>query len=74
MQLDNNKEKLIKVRTYGMEYGFSEMRIDRRTAPKDRYQYEIADDDERQGKSSRVRKNVMINFLGTVISDVPFLE
>ncbi len=49
------------------------MRIDRSTIPKGRYQYEVADDDESQGEPSRVKKGIMVNFWGTLISDVPLL-
>ncbi len=73
MQLDYNKEKITKVRVCGIECDFSDMRIDRSTIPKGRYRYEVADDDESQGEPSRVKKGIMVNFWGTLISDVPLL-
>lgn len=45
MQLDYNKEKFTKVIVCGIECDFSDMRIDRSTVPKGRYQYEVADDE-----------------------------
>lgn len=71
MQLDYNKEKFTKVIVCGIECDFSDMRIDRSTVPKGRYQYEVADDDESQGDPARVKKGIMVNFWGTLISDVP---
>lgn len=71
MRLDYKKEKFQKVSVCGIPCDFSDVRIDRSTVPKDRYQYEVADDDESQGEPSRVRLGIMVNFLGTLISDVP---
>lgn len=71
MRLDYRKEKFQKVSVCGIPCDFSEMRIDRSTVPKERYQYEVADDDESQGNPSRVRRGIMVNFFGTLISDVP---
>ena len=71
MRLDYRTEKFQKVSVCGIPCDFSDVRIDRSTVPKDRYQYEVADDDESQGEPSRVRLGIMVNFLGTLISDVP---
>lgn len=71
MRLDYRKEKFQKVSVCGIPCDFSDVRIDRSTVPKDRYQYEVADDDESQGEPSRVRLGIMVNFPGTLISDVP---
>lgn len=71
MRADYNKEKFTRVQICGMECDFSDMRIDRNTVPKTRYQYEDADDDESQGDPARVRQGIMVNFFGTLISDVP---
>lgn len=73
MVIDYEIEKFQKVRVCGIECDFSDMRIDRSTVPKERYQYEIADDDESQGIPSRVKRMIMVNFWGTLISDVPLL-
>lgn len=73
MRLDYKKEKFQKVSVCGIPCDFSEMRIDRSTVPKGRYQYEVADDDESQGDPARVRHDIMVNFFGTLISDVPLL-
>ena len=61
MRLDYRKEKFQKVSVCGILCDFSDMRIDRSTVPKDRYQYEVADD-ESQGEPARVKKGIMVNF------------
>ena len=71
MRTDYRIEKFQKVSVCGIPCDFSDVRIDRSTVPKNRYQYEVADDDESQGEPSRVRLGIMVNFLGTLISDVP---
>ena len=71
MRLDYRKEKFQKVSVCGIPCDFSDMRIDRRTVPKERYQYEVANDDESQGDPVRVGYGIMVNFIGTLISDVP---
>ncbi len=71
MRLDYWQERFKKVRVCGIECDFSDMRIDRSTVPEGRYQYEVADDDESQGVPARVRYGIMVNFFGTLISDVP---
>ena len=55
----------------GIECDFSDMRIDRSSVPKKRYQYEIVGDDDIGDDPSRVRHGIMVNFFGTLISDVP---
>ena len=70
MRLDYRKEKFQKVSVCGIPCDFSEMRIDRSTVPKERYQYEVADDDESQGNPVRVGYGIMVNFFGTLICDV----
>ncbi len=71
MRLDYRTEKFQKVSVCGISCDFSDMRIDRSTVPKERYQYEVADDDESQGNPVRVGYGIMVNFFGTLISDVP---
>ena len=70
MQLDYSKEKFTKVRVCGIECDFSDMRIDRNTVPKGKYQYEVAGDDDSGGNLVRVQSGVLVNFFGTLISDV----
>ena len=48
--MDYWQEKFTKVRVCGVECDFSDMRIDRNTVPKGKYQYEVADDDESQAR------------------------
>ena len=70
MRKDYNKEIFTKVGVCGIECDFSDMRIDRSTVPEGRYHYEVADDDESQGNPVRVKRGIMVNFFGTLISDV----
>ena len=70
---DYRTEKFQKVSVCGIVCDFRDMRIDRSTVPKERYQHEVAGDDESQGIPSRVKGVIMVNFWGTLISDVPLL-
>ena len=70
VRFDYRTEKFQKVCVCGSVCDFSDMRIDRSTAPKERYQYEVAGDDESQGIPSRVKGVIMVNFFGTLVSDV----
>ena len=71
MRCDYRTEKFQKVSVCGVECEFSDMRIDRSTVPQGKYQYEVADDDESQGNPARIRYGIMVNFFGTLISNVP---
>ena len=71
MRCDYRTEKFQKVSVFGVECEFSDMRIDRSTVPQGKYQYEVADDDESQGNPARIRYGIMVDFFGTLISDLP---
>ena len=71
MRLDYRKEKFQKVGVCGIPCDFSVMRIDCSTVPEERYQYEVAGDDDSGGDPARVQRGVLVNFFGTLISDVP---
>lgn len=71
MRLVYEQKNFTKVRVCGVICDFSDMRIDRSTVPEERYQYEVADDDESQGDPVRVKQHIMVNFFGTLISDIP---
>ncbi|MDE5597389.1 MAG: hypothetical protein K2J04_06115 [Lachnospiraceae bacterium] len=73
MRLDYSKEKFTKVRVCGVECEFSDMRIDRSTVPQGKYQYEVAGDDDSGSDPARVQRGVLVNFFGTLISDMPLL-
>ncbi|MCM1441633.1 MAG: hypothetical protein NC131_20860 [Roseburia sp.] len=70
MRLDYEQENFTKVRVCGIACDFSDMRIDRDTVPKGKYQYEVADEDS-QGDPVRIKRDIMVNFFGTLVSDVP---
>ena len=71
MRLDYSKEKFTKVRVCGIECDFSEMRIERNSVPKGKYQYEVAGDDDSGSDPARVQRGVLVNFFGTLISEMP---
>ncbi len=71
VRYDYRTEKFQKVSVCDIPCDFSDQRIDRSTVPEGRYQYEVADDDESQGEPSRIKRCIMVNFFGTLISDTP---
>lgn len=71
MRLDYRTEKFQRVSVCGIPCDFNDMRIDRSTVPEERYQYEVAGDDDSGGDPARVQRGVLVNFFGTLISDVP---
>lgn len=71
MKSDYRTEKFQKVRVCGVICDFNDMRIDRCTVPEGRYQYEVAGDDDSGGDPARVQRGVLVNFFGTLVSDVP---
>lgn len=70
-RLDYRKEAFEKVRVCGIECEFNDMRIDRNTVPKGKYQYEVAGDDDSGGDPARVKQAILVNFFGTLICDKP---
>lgn len=71
MRYDYRTEIFQKVSVCGIPCDFSDIRIDRSTVPEGRYQYEVAGDDDSGGAPVRVQRGVLVNFYGTLISDVP---
>ena len=67
---DYNKEHFEKVRVCGIQCLFSDVRIERSTVPKGKYQYKIVGDDDSGGEPARVQRGVWVNFFGTLICDV----
>lgn len=70
-RLDYRKEAFEKVSVCGIECEFNDMRIDRNTVPKGKYQYEVAGDDDSGGDPARVKSAILVNFFGTLICDKP---
>ena len=68
IRLDYIKESMQKVLVRGILCEFNDMRIDRSTVPKDKYMYEVADDDS-NGEPARIRPGILVNFFGTIICD-----
>ena len=71
VRLDYKNEVFSKVSVCGISCEFSDMRIDRSTVPKGKYQYEVAGDDESGGEPARIKLGIMVNFFGTLICDEP---
>ena len=71
VSLDYRKETFSKVGVCGILCEFNDMRIDRNTVPKGKYQYEVAGDDESGGEPARIKLGIMANFFGTLISGEP---
>ena len=70
-RLDYRTEKFVKVSVCGILCEFNDMRIDRDTIPKGKYQYEVAGDDDSGGDPVRASLGVLVNFFGTLICDKP---
>ena len=66
IRLDYTKESMQKVLIRGILCEFNDMRIDRSTVPKEKYMYEVADDDG-DGEPARIRPGILVNFFGTII-------
>jgi len=47
-----------------------DMRIKPETVPKGKFKYEVAGDDDSGGDPARVQVGVLVNFFGTLVSDV----
>ena len=62
-------EKFQEVTVKGITCRFSDMRIDRDTVPDGLYLYEVAGDDDIGDEPSRVKEAVLVNFIGTLITD-----
>ena len=70
-RLDYRTQRFQKVSVCGIPCEYHDMRIDRNTVPKGKYQYEVADDDDSNGDPARVKMGIMVNFFGTLVSDEP---
>lgn len=68
-----HEEIFQKVMVCGILCEFNDMHIEASSVPEAKYKYEVAGDDESGGEPSRIQKNVMINFLGSIISDEKIL-
>lgn len=70
-RLKYDEERFSKVLVYGIECEFSNMRIDRDSIPEGKCLYEVAGDDEGGMEPVRIKLGILVNFFGTLISDVP---
>ena len=64
-----NDEKFQEVTVKGITCRYSDMRIDRDTVPDGLYLYEVAGDDDIGDEPARVKKAILVNFIGTLITD-----
>lgn len=58
----------------GKVFEFSNMRIVRETLPLGRYAYEVRHDDDGMSTACSIAEKVLVNHLGTIISDEPLLD
>ncbi len=70
-RLDYRTAQFEKVNVCGIECEFHDMRIDRSTIPEEKYQYEVAGDDDCEDEPVRVSQGVIVNFFGILISNQP---
>lgn len=68
---DAGKQFFELVTVFGHPMIFSSYRIDRKTVPEGFYVYEIRHDDECAGDPVEISEHILVNFWGTVISNVP---
>lgn len=54
----------------GIECEFYDIRIDAESVPEGKYFYEVRHDEEDWGFPCQIRKGILVNFYGTIISDV----
>lgn len=71
MRADYRIEWFEKVSVCGILREFNDMRIERNTVPKGKYQYEVAGDDDSGAEPARVKKGILVNFFGTLICNEP---
>ena len=69
MRADYTKEAMIVVRVKGIDCQFTDIRIDRNTVPEGKFMYEVGADDDCGDEPARVKKGILVNFFGTLISD-----
>ena len=70
-RLDYRTEQFEKVSVCGRECEFIDMRIDRGSVPKGKYQYEVAGDDDSGDEPVRVKSTILVNFFGTLVCNEP---
>ena len=70
-RLDYRTEQFEKVSVCGRECEFIDMRINRSSIPKGKYQYEVAGDDDSGDEPVRVKAAILVNFFGTLICNDP---
>lgn len=71
MRLNYGEVHMTPVYVKGIPCEFSDMRLDRASLPEGKFLYEVADDDS-NGIPARIRPNILVNFYGSVVSDVKF--
>lgn len=71
--LDGTYEKIL-IPDIKLSCDFSNLRIIRETIPLGKYAYDLRYDDEGRGIASEIAEYVLINHLGTIVSEVPILK
>ena len=71
MRYDWNKESKQTVIVKGVKCQFTDERIIRETIPTGKHVYEVRHDDDGLGEPAQVKDYILVNFLGTLVSDEP---
>jgi hypothetical protein len=58
------------VEVKGIECEFFDIRIDRKSIPEEKYFYEVRYSDDDACEPCQIKKRIMVNFFGTIISDI----
>ena len=69
-----SEERFVEVLVRSTKAMFSEMRIDRSSIPKGLHVYEVRHADEDWSEPCEVKRGIMVNFYGTLITKEPLLE
>ena len=69
--VDYRKSSFSMVRVCGILCEFHDMRIYNNTVPEGKYKYEVAGDDDVGDEPARVKPDILVNFLGTLVCNEP---
>ncbi len=71
VRLNATKETFDLIEIAGYTVLFSDLRIDRETVPEGVYAYDVRHCDEGWGEAAEIKEFVLVNHMGTILSDKP---
>ena len=74
MRICAEEENFREIMLKGKKAFFSEMRIERSSIPEGLYVYEVRHDEEDWTEPVEIKRGILVNFLGTLISTEPLLQ